>query len=160
MFNGDVGYCMTEMLLQHGARPSSTKEDLDIDPPLHGAAKRGCAPAMALLLRARADPDEVNAQGDSPLHLACRQTPFQPSDMQNEVVSLLLSLRPSHGAMPLAVDASGNTPRCYVHERHLQEQLQKAEGRWSRWEALRALRSSRQSTKILPELVDNIVSFF
>ena len=42
MFNGDVGYSMTELLLQHGARPSrAVEDDPSIDPPLHEATKRG-----------------------------------------------------------------------------------------------------------------------
>ena len=32
----------------------------------------GSAPAVALLLHARADPDELDGNNETPLHLACR----------------------------------------------------------------------------------------
>lgn len=44
----------------------------------------GSAPAVALLLHARADPDELDANGETPLHLACRQAPFQGGAAQGE----------------------------------------------------------------------------
>eukprot|EP00435_Cladocopium_sp_Y103_P059562 s1531_g21.t1 len=156
MFNGDVGYCMMELLLQHGARPNRVVgDDPELDPPLHEATKRGSVPAVSLLLNARASPDEVNGHGDSPLHLACRQTPFQGSDMQSEVVSLLLR----HGAKPMALDSLGRPPKRYALDPVLVGQLTEAESRWCRGEALLAWRSWRHATNILPELFEKIVSF-
>lgn len=156
MFNGDVGYCMMELLLQHGARPNRVVgDDPEMDPPLHEATKRGSVPAVSLLLNARASPDEVNGHGDSPLHLACRQTPFQGSDTQSEVVSLLLR----HGARPLALDSLGRPPKRYALDPVLVGQLTEAESRWCRGEALLAWRSWRHASNILPELFEKIVSF-
>ncbi|CAL1127503.1 unnamed protein product [Cladocopium goreaui] len=156
MFNGDVGYCMMELLLQHGARPNRVVgDDPEMDPPLHEATKRGSVPAVSLLLNARASPDEVNGHGDSPLHLACRQTPFQGSDTQSEVVSLLLR----HGAKPLALDSLGRPPKRYALDPVLVGKLTEAESRWCRGEALLAWRSWRHATNILPELFEKIVSF-
>jgi len=155
MFNGDVGYCMMELLLQHGARPNRVVgDDPDLDPPLHEATKRGSVPAVSLLLHARADPDEVS-HGDAPLHLACRQTPFQGSETQSEVVSLLLR----HGAKPMTLDSLGRTPKRYALDPLLLGQLTEAESRWCRGEALLAWRSWRHATVILPELFEKIVSF-
>eukprot|EP00933_Yihiella_yeosuensis_P044356 TRINITY_DN39454_c0_g1_i1.p1 TRINITY_DN39454_c0_g1~~TRINITY_DN39454_c0_g1_i1.p1 ORF type:complete len:381 (-),score=62.58 TRINITY_DN39454_c0_g1_i1:264-1406(-) len=148
---GDTGYCMAELLLRNGARPDSMEEDdSGIEPPLHNATKRGCAAAVALLLAYGADPAAVDAVGDTPLHVACRQTPFQGGEVHTEVVTTLLR----SGAQPGMLDAFGNPPLSYAHEQRLRQLLIQADQRLRRCgfnvaiACLRHLTSSRLKSDI------------
>lgn len=74
MIEGDAGQKMAELLLKYGARPNYTPgDDLAQPSPLHNAVQRCCAAATELLLVSGADPRKVDAFGNTPLHLACRQ---------------------------------------------------------------------------------------
>jgi len=140
MGKGDTAYCLAQMLLQHGARPGPMAgDDPSIQPPLHDATRRGCPAAMALLLRFRADANAVDTAGDSPLHIACRQTPFQGGSLQNDVILLLLR----HGAHPCAKDVHGFTALSYARDAGLRRTLYQAEHRWSCSELRIALGSAR-----------------
>mmetsp|Transcript_31681 Transcript_31681/g.67332 ORF Transcript_31681/g.67332 Transcript_31681/m.67332 type:complete len:355 (+) Transcript_31681:70-1134(+) len=129
MVEGDAGYKMAELLLQHAARPNlQCGDDWSVDAPLHEATKRGCAAAVALLLRYGADPNAADMNSYTPLHVACRQTPFQFGTHHGEVVQLLLR----HGAVPYHTDLFGLAPLQYAHDGSLRRRLIQAEQAWSR----------------------------
>jgi len=126
---GDVGYRMMELLLQHGANPGFVEGDRFTgklqEAPIHDAARRGCAPAVELLLRFGASPNAEDAARNTPLHILCQQTAPWSSRFSGRVVSLLLRA----GAIPTKENSSGHTPSRYAWDHALQAQMYRAE-RW------------------------------
>jgi len=104
LMEGDEGFRMVEMLLQHGARVSAPADDAEQDTPLHDAAQRGGVALAGLLLRYGADPNLPNAFGRTPLHTACLQLPWQ---QEPALVEMLVD----HGADPRLRDNSGRLPQ-------------------------------------------------
>jgi len=102
---GDVGYVMARLLLEHGASPNMAGET-----PLHDAASCGCPAAVGLLLAHRADPNATNPNGQTPLHAVCRRMLFVSTESQAQVVEALLA----QGADPLRRDAAGLLPVEYA----------------------------------------------
>eukprot|EP00930_Biecheleria_cincta_P095985 TRINITY_DN8786_c0_g2_i1.p1 TRINITY_DN8786_c0_g2~~TRINITY_DN8786_c0_g2_i1.p1 ORF type:complete len:365 (-),score=77.77 TRINITY_DN8786_c0_g2_i1:425-1429(-) len=102
---GDRGYIMAQSLLQHRAWPDSRSEDGST--PLHEAAAGPSLAAVALLLKHDANPNIVNALGQSALHVACHRVLFCDEELQSNIVALLLargsdaSLRDRAGLQPV-----------------------------------------------------------
>jgi len=101
---GDTGYQMAALLLQHGAR-TDTCAGASGSRPLHEAAEASHA-AVCLLLKHGADPNAENYAGQTPLHIACGRT-FLPQDAaQTKIVEDLLK----HGGDPTRKDKGGKRP--------------------------------------------------
>lgn len=107
---GDVGYVMSRLLLEHGANPNMAG-----DTPLHDAASCACPAAVSLLLAYHADPNAANQNGQTPLHAVCRRMLFSSSDLQEQVVEALLAC----GADPSRRDGAGMLPVDYA--RHAEQ---------------------------------------
>jgi len=108
-FEGDVGYTMASMLLQHGACPDQMLPNGTT--PLHEAVGRSSEPAVRLLLEHGANPNRVNEMGMTPLHLACRRPSLVDlCAVHSQVVAALLQ----GGADPLQPDAAGLRPAAYL----------------------------------------------
>lgn len=139
MSRGDAGHRAAELLLQHGARPEGQH---DVGPPLlHDAAARACAVAAELLLEGGADPNELDSNGFSALHMVCKGTlalriaceaptgwwTASARRISEEERTVRLLLR--HGADPLQPDAWGATAaqRASRHNIRLQDLLSRAE---------------------------------
>lgn len=153
---GDTGYAMAELLLRHSSRPGRCPGDsLALDAPLIAAAKRGCVPAVSLLLRYAGDPNSCDVYGSSLLHVVCRQAPYLCGPLHMEVVCLLLR----YGACPCATDALGLTPAQYTLDVGLRQLLAAAGRCWNRRSLLLTLARSGgvSSAALLPEVVDAIV---
>jgi len=127
---GDVGYEMSRLLLEHGAKPN-----MGGDSPLHEAAASACSAAVGLLLDHSADPNATNAMGQTPLHTLCRRLLFSSGEAQERTAKVLLA----RGADPTRRDAAGLVPADYARgsallpvfgwHRGLLAQLERAE-RW------------------------------
>jgi len=155
---GDTGYAMAELLLRHSSRPGRCPGDgWSLDAPLVDAAKRGCVPAVALLLRYAGDPNSCDMYGSSLLHVVCRQAPYLCGPLHMEVARLLLR----HGACPCAVDPLGLTPAQYTLDPGLHQLLAAAGRCWNRRSLLLtfARGGGSSSAALLPEVVDAIVGF-
>lgn len=141
MVEGDQGYQMAKLLLEHGARPCPTPgDDLRKCSPLTDAAQRCCTSAVALLLAHGADPNQADLRGDTPLHIACRYAhpargpPLPHAEavgrtVQERVVDLLIQ----KGANPTQKDHAGQPPIAHVPKQSgcLREKLHRAERWWS-----------------------------
>lgn len=126
---GDAGYQMAELLLQHGACPNPCKGDIvSADAPLQGAARRGSCAAVELLIKYGANVNMPDARGSPPLTVACFQAQMLSSSLQQAVVQTLLR----HGACPFQRDAAGLPPLRYTTSEHLRGILAKAEQSWHR----------------------------
>jgi len=116
--DGDVGYRLAELLLQNGAHPGARRGDSpDVRPPLHAAVRKRTTAAALLLLAHGADPNELDARGDTPLHFIMRQVqdwrgvPDCLLGPLDESMGPMVSLLLQHGANPLVQDAEGLCPR-------------------------------------------------
>eukprot|EP00440_Ansanella_granifera_P045220 gb/GFBE01049003.1/.p1 GENE.gb/GFBE01049003.1/~~gb/GFBE01049003.1/.p1 ORF type:complete len:387 (+),score=60.47 gb/GFBE01049003.1/:1-1161(+) len=65
----DTGYKMAKLLLDHGCRPTGTGRLISEQLPLFCAVRQRSAAAAELLLNAGADANEVDADGQTPLHV-------------------------------------------------------------------------------------------
>jgi len=126
---GDAGFAMVDMLLRNGARPEYCEGDMfcgDMqEGPLHDVARRGCAASVALLLKHGADPNALDAAGNTPLHALCRQAAPWSSSFSDHVISQLLHA----GACPSIANSAGHTPSACAWDQGLRMQVWKAE-RW------------------------------
>mmetsp|Transcript_59188 Transcript_59188/g.105189 ORF Transcript_59188/g.105189 Transcript_59188/m.105189 type:complete len:387 (+) Transcript_59188:67-1227(+) len=102
---GDVGYQIAALLLQHGAR-TDTCASVCGNTALHEAASEASLAAVCLLLHHGADSNVENFAGRTPLHLACGRTFFGQGGAQRRVVEELLK----HGGDPTRKDKSGKRP--------------------------------------------------
>lgn len=98
-----VGYQMARLLLEHGAQPNMAGTS-----PLHGAAAWACPAVVALLCAYGADPNALDALGQTPLHVVCHRTNvgFMPDTLQDKMIEVLIA----KGADPTKRDASGLRP--------------------------------------------------
>ncbi len=71
------------------ADPDFALADSEIGGPLFVAARSGRVEAVRLLLRSKADPNKVNAKGNTPLWFAA-QSPARPATSRIDVMKLLL----------------------------------------------------------------------
>jgi len=101
---GDMGYRMASLLLEHGARHDVATQCGST--PLHEAAANSSLAAVQLLLGYGANPNASNALGRTALHIACCRTPFSLEELQIDVVEALLA----GGANPLLSDNSCMRP--------------------------------------------------
>jgi len=170
MTEGDIGYQMAEVLLKNGARPEVCSGDDVMSPSLlHGAAQRCCAASLGLLLAHGADPNQANARGDTPLHVACRQAgPFYDDGFLEKTIGLLLR----YGANPVKGDAAGLAPVIFLPKHHLmlRNKFARAERWWAQrdmkifcgyYELDRVMHANSQcaSCFTLPEVASTIMSF-
>jgi hypothetical protein len=153
MAENDVGYRMADILLRHHARPDPVDGDgRHVEGPLHGATKRGCAAAVSLLLKRGADPNGRDGNGNSPLHILCRQMHIHIDGGYRKVLDLLLQA----GAKPYILDADGRPPIAYAHWHGLRWAMQRAEHSWSAG-ALAAAQGRRPW--LLPEIARGVLRF-
>lgn len=134
---GDEGFRMSELLLRCGAQPNRIAGDelaAGQDTPLHEAVRRGCAAAVALLLRHGADVNACDAAGNSPLHAVAQQPALWSCHRAESVAVLLLR----GGASPVCVNAAKRLPSHYARE-ELKARLLAAESHWARRRLLVAM---------------------
>lgn len=148
---GDVGYQMAKLLLEHGARPNPCAGDnATAASPLHDAAKRGIVAAVKLLLAYGASSTWSDANGFTPLHVVCQSSSahITISEMalsesgfcvQNKLQSLgggafmqVVEFLLRYEACALQVDKVGLAPDEYVDDGHLRQKLLRAKRCWGR----------------------------
>lgn len=101
---GDVGFNMMELLLRHGAQPNIPCGPCS-EVPLHEVARRCAKAGINLLIKWDANPNAVNDEGCTALHIACRSQ--QHWFRKAQAVEALLAA----GADPTRRDSSGRLPR-------------------------------------------------
>jgi len=124
---GDSGHRMMQLLLQHGAK-------LDVATPatpLHEAAACTRVAAAHLLLEHGANPNAMDSQGRTPLHLVCAKALYSSSILHDQLAELLLK----HGADPTWRDAAGLKPSEHIQMQspagRLDARLAHAERSWA-----------------------------
>jgi len=125
MAEGDMGYRMLQLLLHHGAQPNQIPGDAfgeSREAALHDAARRGNAAVVALLLSHGADPDAIDAVGNSPLHVLCQHVAPWSSGSEERIIALLMRA----GALPLR-NAMGKQPSSIPLDVSLRLRLSQAE---------------------------------
>jgi len=161
----DIGHKLAEILLKHGAKPDYVGDDMSGgDAPTQNATKRGCIAALSLLLEYNADPNVVDINGHTPLHLLCKQiSPLFGSAL--ELAQVLLR----HGACPLKRDVFNLQAAHYTDDATLKQMLVRAGRQWTRCTLALARGQPKvdmadprnESTAFLfvPEIFDMIASF-
>lgn len=97
--SGDPFYHIAELVLQYRFNINESRPDQGRT-ALHAASTRGSVKATRWLLQNGADPNALDAQGRTPLHVCAARNNVAT------VVKLLIGA----GSEPNALDASGNTP--------------------------------------------------
>lgn len=161
MSKDGAGFQMAEALLSFGASPNSCRgDDSTLGSPLHMAAKRGSVPMVTLLLAHGADPNALDASGQTPMHVACRRMSFQPGVVEDKVVRLLLS----HGANPVCADDYGLTPSDCAHTMGMKKLLRQATKSWAQQQLASARgavdgRADQQVPWVLPDILNTLASY-
>eukprot|EP00929_Paragymnodinium_shiwhaense_P077645 TRINITY_DN40006_c0_g1_i1.p1 TRINITY_DN40006_c0_g1~~TRINITY_DN40006_c0_g1_i1.p1 ORF type:complete len:464 (+),score=37.49 TRINITY_DN40006_c0_g1_i1:59-1393(+) len=139
---GDAGYVMTELLLEHGATPSASHSDFEA--PLFTAA-RALSPALQLLLKYGADVFQYNA--------SC-ETPLEALDKRLQEV---LPFGDLAGPSSLGFLSSGFTEELASQSAQLRGHLSSAQQ--SQTQVLRSVASSTCGERLPPGIADVVAAF-
>jgi ankyrin repeat protein len=103
--SGEPFYHIAKLILEYGFNLNELRPDQGRT-LLHGASSRGSVNAVSWLLQNGADPNALDEEGRTPLHVcAARNT-----------VATVVKLLIGAGSEPNALDASGNTPLDYARK--------------------------------------------
>jgi hypothetical protein len=126
----DPGYYMAKELLKHGACPDALPVDGEyLQAPLHTVAAHASLAGVCLLLEYGANPNGVDKNGYTALHIACRNLSFvEFVDAPFKIVDALLH----EGADPTKKDCYGKLPVEYASTSCIRQKLARAVCWWHR----------------------------